>query len=80
MINKTKYKNQRIKFYNPSETMTKAFAEKGVDDDGLFKCFLGRRIDLCPCTDFNGKDENDAGAYNGSIGGDRSCHQCLWLV
>ncbi len=23
--------------------------------DGLYQCILGRRIDLCPCPDFNGK-------------------------
>lgn len=28
--------------------------------------FLGRRTDLCACTDSYGKDKNDAGAYYGA--------------
>lgn len=33
---------------------------------GLFECFLGRGADLRPRTDFNGKDEDDAGEDHGS--------------
>ena len=40
---------------------------------GLCECILGRRPDMCPLPDFNGKDENAAGTDYGAIGMFRSC-------
>ena len=33
---------------------------------GLFECILGGRVDMCPCTDIDGKNKNDAGTDYGS--------------
>ena len=42
---------------------------------GLFECILGGRVDMCPCTDIDGKNKNDAGTDYGSAslpwGGDK---------
>ena len=71
-MNNNPIQNYRLGFGNnykeDSIELKEEKKNKGKEEelsDGLYQCILGRRIDLCSCPDFNGKDKNAAGKDHG---------------
>ena len=46
--------------------------------NGLHQCILGRRADLRPYTDFNGKNKTDARQDYGAVSLFGGGNQCVW--